>query len=157
MDTIQARIAQMLRDELAQLGQLESVLLKEHELLAGQESEALLSNAKEKQLLIGQIEARGQERLKLLQLHGVGTDKDAVVGYMDSAPQLQGLWQEMENVLHRCQKQNQVNGVMLEKGRRQTEQLLAILLGEGRSKGTQLYNAKGAATSSFSNGRSVKV
>jgi flagellar biosynthesis/type III secretory pathway chaperone len=157
MDNIQSRFADLLQSELTQLGRLEHVLQQEHTLLAQQDSAGLVENAKEKQSLIVSIESHGRERLQLLQAAGKGTDKEAVLAFVDTNPQLRDQWEQLEAVLLRCQKQNQVNGMLLEKGKQQTQQLLDILLGEGKRKGTELYDAKGTTSSSFLNGRSVKV
>lgn len=157
MDTLQARFAEMLQRELAQLLQLEVVLGQEHEALKLRDAAEITKNTESKQQLILAIETQGRERMALLQGAGKGTDKEAVLAFVDAETQLRSRWDELEAVLLRCQKQNQINGMLLEKGKQQTQQLLGILLGEGTRKETELYNAKGSTSSSFLNGRSVKV
>lgn len=157
MDTLQARFAEMLQRELGQLTQLEVVLGQEHEALKLRDSAQITQNSEAKQQLILAIETLGRERMALLQGAEQGTDKEAVLAFVDAEPQLRSHWDELEALLLRCQKQNQINGMLLEKGKQQTQQLLGILLGEGTRKETELYNAKGSTSSSFLNGRSVKV
>jgi flagellar biosynthesis/type III secretory pathway chaperone len=157
MNSLQAKFGAVLQNELVQLSQLEVVLGQEHVALNQRDSDALVLNSKEKQRLITSIEALGRERLGLLNGAGQGQDKEAILAFVESAPQLRRQWDELEAVLIRCQKQNQVNGMLLEKGKKQTQQLLGILLGETNRKDTELYNAKGGTSPSFLNGRSVKV
>ena len=157
MDALQVRFAEILQDELGQMTRLEVVLGLEYEALQQRDSDALIKNTQEKQQLITVIESRGRERLELLQGAGYGIDKEAVLGFIDAEPQLRRRWDELEVVLLRCQKQNQVNGILLEKDKQLTKQLMSILLGEGSRKNTELYDAKGSTSSSFLNGRSVKV
>jgi flagellar biosynthesis/type III secretory pathway chaperone len=157
MDTFQVRFAEILQNELGQLARLELVLGQEHEALKLRDNEILAKNTKEKQELIVSIEALGRSRLELLQSGGKGKDKESLLAFVNAEPQLRSQWDELEAVLLRCQKQNQINGVLLEKGKQQTQQLLGILLGDGNRRETELYDAKGSTTPSFLNGRSVKV
>ncbi len=157
MDKLQARFAQILQSELDQLLLLEAVLGQEHEGLKLRDADAIAKNTKQKQDLISAIEALGRERQGLLQGAGLGNDQEATLAFIDAEPQLRSKWDELEAVLLRCQKQNQINGMLLEKGKQQTQQILGILLGEGSRKETELYDAKGSTSSSFLNGRSVKV
>ena len=157
MDTLQARFAEMLQRELGQLTQLEVVLGQEHEALKLRDAAEITKNTEAKQQLILAIETLGRERMTLLQGAGQGTDKESLLAFVDAEPQLRSRWDELEALLLRCQKQNQINGMLLEKGKQQTQQMLGILLGEGTRKETELYNANGSTSSSFLNGRSVKV
>lgn len=157
MDRLQSDFLNVLQQELGQLTRLESVLGQEHEALKRRDSDALLPLIKEKQTLVTAIEALGGELPALLKRAGHSNDKEAVLVFIDTAPQLRQQWDELEALLLRCQRQNQVNGVLLERGRWQTQQLLGILLGEGNQRETELYNAKGTASPSFLHGRSVKV
>ena len=136
---------------------LVAVLGQEHEALQQRDSDALEKNTQEKQNLIAAIEKQGRERLELLKAAGIDTDRESVLSFVDAEPELRSRWDELESVLLECQKQNQLNGLLLEKGRQQTQQILGILLGEGSRKETELYNASGTTFSSFLNGRSVKV
>jgi flagellar biosynthesis/type III secretory pathway chaperone len=159
MEGLQARFAEILQKELDQLIQLEAVLGQEHESLKQRDTDALSKISQEKQNLIKSIEALGRDRLAQLQGGGTAIDKESLLSFVDaeSSGELRRLWNELEAVLLRCQKQNQVNGIMLEMGKQHTEQLLGILLGEGDRKETETYDAKGGTSSSFLNGRSIKV
>ncbi len=157
MDTLQDKFLAILQQELGQLAQLESVLGLENEALKQRDTDAIAKNSSDKQSLISSIESLGRQRLALLQAAGKGTDKDSVLAFVNAEPKLQEQWGELEAILLRCQKQNQVNGMVLEKSRQQTQQILGILLGQDSRKDTQLYDAKGGTSPSFFNGRSVKV
>ena len=134
MATLQARFAEMLQRDLGQLTQLEVVLGQEHEALKLRDSAQITQNSEAKQQLILAIETLGRERMALLQGAEQGTDKEAVLAFVDAEPQLRSHWDELVALLLRCQKQNQINGMLLEKGKQQTQQLLGILLGEGTRK-----------------------
>lgn len=156
MDKLQAKIAEIVQQELGQLAQLEVVLGQEHEALKKRDNDALASSTAEKNQLVTALERRGSERIELLKAAGLGADQEAIHAFVETEPQLQALWQQLETALLNCQKQNQVNGMLLEKGRQQAQHLLGILLGENKQH-TETYDAKGGTSSSFTNGRSVKV
>jgi flagellar biosynthesis/type III secretory pathway chaperone len=157
VDELQSKFVEILQRELSQLAQLEAVLRLENEALKQRDTDAIEKNSSEKQSLIASIETLGKQRLALLQAAGKGTDKDSVLAFVNTEPKLQERWDELEAILQRCQKQNQVNGMVLETSRQQTQQILGILLGQESRKDTQLYDAKGGTSPSFVNGRSVKV
>lgn len=157
MDELQARFSQILQTELGQLARLELVLGQEFDALKQQNNDALSENLEEKQKLIHEIESLGRQRLELLRGAGQGDDKVAVLAFVSAEAELNTRWQELEATLLRCQKQNQVNGMLLEKGKMQAQQLLGVLLGKESGSDGATYDAKGATSSSFSNGRSVKV
>ena len=150
--TLQVGFAEIVTHELEQLARLESVLDQEYESLKQRDSDALESNTAEKQQLIAAIEKDGRERLALLQNTGHGTDRGAVLAFVQAEPKLRRMWDELRSVLLRCQ-----HGMLIEMGRQQTQQLLSILLGEGERKNTELYDARGSTLSSFANSRSVKA
>ena len=156
MDKLQAKIAEIVQNELGQLARLEHVLGQEHEALKARDNDALATTTSEKNQLVAALEAKGRERIELLKAAGMGADQEAIHAFVETEPQLLALWQQLEAALLKCQKQNQVNGMVLEKGRQQAQQLLGILLGENK-RHTETYDAKGGTSSSFSNGRSVKV
>ena len=157
LQRINPRFLEILQGELAMLARLEVVLGLEMSALERRDIDALTENTKEKQDLISSIEKLGRERRALLQGAGVATDKEAVQALVEAEPALRGQWSELESVLLRCQQQNQINGILLEKGKQQTRRLLGILLGEGNRKETELYDARGSTSPSFLHGRSVKV
>lgn len=157
MSALQLKFVETLQNELAHMSRLEAVLKVEKTALEQRNVDLLKKNTQEKQSLISSIESLSQERSNLLQAAGVAPDKASVLAFIQAQPALKAKWDELEAVLERCQKQNQVNGMILEKGKQQTQELLNILLGEGQRKGAEVYDAKGTTSSSFLNGRSVKV
>ena len=157
MNSLQAGFATILQKELGQLAQLEVVLSQEHAALKQRDSDALVTNTDEKQRVIESIESCGRERSRLLQDAGIATDKDTVLAFVKMSPELLSKWNELEVVLLRCQEQNKINGLLIDRGRQQTTQILKILLGDGGNENTELYDAKGSTSSSFSKSQSIKV
>ncbi|MDH5784968.1 MAG: flagellar protein FlgN [Chromatiales bacterium] len=145
----------MIQDELQQLEQLGAVLQKEHLALQRRDTSALNSATSEKDKLVAALRSRGRARMELLITMGVATDQQSIQCYVASMPQLMESWQMLERSLLECQKQNQINGMLLEKGRKQTQSLLALFLGDQMRK-AETYDARGY-TSSLFNGRSVRV
>lgn len=157
MDSLQAKFSQIVQRELDELAKLEEILRQEHDTLKQRDSDALIEITQVKQKLIESVESFWNERLVLLQGAGYSTDKEAVLNLVSTDSQLVSQWDELESVLLNCQQQNQVNGLLVDMSRQQTQQLLSILLGEDSLKGAELYDAKGSTSSSFSNSQSVKV
>lgn len=161
MDKLSTTLFGKLKQELALLGQLEAVLAQEFTALEQKNTDEVTKNSNKKQELVAQLEQQGQERLGILQQAGVASGKEGLDEILrsESSGELKSLWGELETTLLRCQKQNQVNGILLEKGRQQTQQMLNILLNEGEAgQDDGIYDASGNSTSSsFPNGRSVKV
>ena len=148
-----------MRRELGQLTRLEGVLGQEHEVLKQRDLNRLEEKTTEKQAVIEELAAASRERITLMKNAGIEQNLDSVISYLNQlgGEELTEVWKELEAALARCQKQNQINGMMLEKGKQHTRQLLGLLLGESDSSQNQLYDSSGATSSSFSNGRSVKV
>lgn len=154
---LEGRIAEFLRQEIEQLTRLEGILEREVETIKQRDATALSENTLEKHDVIGKIETLGRERLNLLHKAGISNKKEDIVAYLSTTPQLDKLRRVVESKLLNCQEKNQVNGILLEKDKQQVQQLLGILLGENVTQDEGLYNAKGNTSSSFVNGRSVKV
>lgn len=152
MANLEQAVAATLQRELDGMNRLEAVLGQEQDALRRRDAQALSTLAGEKQRLVDEIELPGRERQALLQ----GTAGDVGHTLIATRPALQALWQELQGAVQRCQAQNQVNGILLEKGRQQAQQLLALLLGQPAQQ-EPLYNARGGAATAFSHGRSLKV
>ncbi len=111
------------------------------------DSETLTRLTAEKQALLDTIESLGAEH-----------QSDIPPATSAADAELLALREELEATLLRCQKQNQINGVMLERDRQQTRQLLELLLGKTQQQGqAELYDARGGTHSSFSHGQSLKA
>ena len=147
----------MLQQQLGQLARLQAVLLQEQAALQQRDGDALSAIDVEKQQLVSDLDGLSRNLTGELQAAGHGSDKGTLHTFITAEATLQPLWQQLEAALLACRKQNQVNGILLEKGRQQTQQLLSILLGGPSQKDGMLYDAKGSASSSLGNGRSVKV
>lgn len=161
MDKLLSELSDAIQKELLLLEQLEVVLTQETSALEKQNADDISEKSKEKQNLASELEQCGLERVAMLKQagHEPGKEGIAALASADSSGKLEQLWRDLETSLLRCQKQNQVNGILLEKGRQQTQQLLNILLNEGEvNQADALYDASGSSTSSsLPNGRSIKV
>lgn len=151
-----AGMAELLQQELVQLAHLEQLLGEEQEAMLRRNSEEMGELAKRKQALIERVEGLEGERLQRLMPNGGVAERDAWKEVLGADSRLAVQWQRLEAVLLRCRKQNQVNGVLLERDRQQTQQLLRLLLG-GEGKATSTYDARGSAHASYAHGHSLKV
>lgn len=134
-------------DEITGLRQLAELLQQEFEALSATNGEAVATLTQEKLTLLMQLEAVAQRKSQLLESLGYTLGSAGLTEFLDAAasPELSSRWSEIENELRACRKQNLVNGQLLETTRRQTQQLLSILVGESDSP-AELYTAKGGTT-----------
>lgn len=137
------------------------VLKAEHEAIARRDTDALQELVAGKQALLEQLEFSHGKRLQLIREVGLEADQDGLdallVQCAGAGHDLQSRWTALKAVLSSCQRQNQVNGVVLENSRRTTHRALTILLG-GQADNNELYNQAGKSIHShIAGGRVIKV
>lgn len=140
-----------------------TVLVTEHEAIARRDTDALQQAVADKQTLLAQLEVSHGCRLQLLQTAGLqaGTEGfDTLLAGCSGGQghvELASLWTRTKTALESCQRQNQINGAVLESSRRATHRALSILLG-GQAEASELYNQLGKATTSpFGGNRVIKA
>ncbi|GAB4290714.1 MAG: hypothetical protein Kow0096_04400 [Thiohalomonadaceae bacterium] len=139
------------------------VLEMEHEAIARRDTDTLQQAVADKQKLLAQLEASHGRRLQLLQTAGLQAGPEGFDTLLAECSGGQGhaelasLWTRTKAALESCQRQNQINGAVLESSRRITLSALSILLG-GQAEGSELYNQSGKATTSpFGGNRVIKA
>ena len=139
----------VLKDIYAYLQQLKVTLDNEHEALSSQNLEKLNEFAEAKQLLIENLEDLDGERKKILADAGMELGKTGVEDYLSrfssGKNELVRIWEAISKLSRECEKQNNVNGVIIESQRRRTETALDIL--KGNSGESELYSKKGKSVS----------
>lgn len=137
----------ILGNESSRLAEMELLLSQEFDALSAQDGERVATLTREKNTLLQQLERVAGEKHQLLEAAGFPQGGAGLHHFLDSAAvaPLNDSWSIIERQLHSCQRQNQINGQLLEAQRRQAQQLLAILVGASATP-AELYTAKGNTT-----------
>ncbi len=151
-------IGRLLREELESSARLLAVLKTEHEAIAQRDTDTLQQVVADKQQLLEQLDGCHGRRVQLMQDAGLASGRESFENILsqcaDAGSDLASGWSEVKDMLLACQRQNQINGTVLESSRRTTHQALGILLG-GQGDDTELYNQAGKSTPSTIGGRKV--
>lgn len=151
-------LAQLLQQEQAVAAHLLEVLTAEHEAIASRDTDILQQAVAEKQDLLARLETSHKQRLALLSAAGLDANPDGFDALLErcaaSGHDLQPRWNNLKESLSSCQRQNQLNGALLESSRRSTHRALSILLG-GQGDNSELYNQAGKSTPSVLGGNRV--
>lgn len=145
-DVVEALLG-LLSSEQAQVAELTALLQREADALATRDSELMAAIAQEKGHLLAQLEGVARQQQGVIERAGFPAGRAGLAQLLTAAKSapLSAAWSELEVQLRTCQSQNQINGQILEANRRQAQQLLSILLGDGASP-AELYTAKGNTT-----------
>lgn len=147
-------LAQLLQQELEVAAHLLEVLTTEHEVIASRDTDILQQVVAEKQDLLARLETSHKQRLALLSAAGLDANPDGFDVLLERCADLQLRWNNLKENLSSCQRQNQLNGALLESSRRSTHRALSILLG-GQGDNSELYNQAGKSTPSVLGGNRV--
>lgn len=136
----------LLQDIAEHLAQLDRTLENEHTALIENDLNNIVQAANDKIYLFEILEDLEKERHALLLAAGLDFDSNGIMAYLQrntsqARNESAAIWQQIEDLTHRCRRQNQINGIILEKNRRRTEKALAILKGQIPQAGT--YTASG--------------
>ncbi len=125
--------------ELEQTRVLHELLQQEFQLLKsnpGKELEDLLA---QKSAQLKQVEQCVSAHHRFLQQQGLPSDRQGTEHYIGQCPDNAGLsraWQQQQELLQACSKQNEINGGAVALNQRQVNQALTLLLGLGDSQKT---------------------
>lgn len=151
-------VGQLLSDEQALVERLASALQDEHGAMVARDSERLEHLVGLKQQVLQQLEEGHQRRLVLLQRSGLASDKAGFSTLLEQCADAghdHGLaWEQLKSALQDCQKQNEINGKVLESGRRVIHNTLSILMG-GQGEAAELYTQEGKSSPSKLGGHTV--
>lgn len=131
------------------LARLYQVLEDEHAALRDNAMSALEAAIAEKQQLCERIDAEENRRSQLAVEAGFTADTTGMAGLIGKLEQQFGpvpgivqRWQALQQLLHKCERQNHINGLLLERNRHRAQSLLTLLQGGGQ--GQELYDPRGA-------------
>jgi flagella synthesis protein FlgN len=138
-------LAALLAEESAALGQLETLLQREHEVLQGGDVGALNATAHQRQAKIGELAQIEEQRRQLCRAHGHSADRaglEQLVMWCDPHASLISRLRECAERAVRCRDLNDRNGVLVNARLRNVADRLAVLTGRGEAN---TYGPKGAA------------
>ena len=143
----QTSLTPVLHDIADHLDELAQVLHGEFDALTNNDMEAIQQAADAKSRLTDLLNDLENERTTLLRSAGLDLNKTGVMAYLmrhDSGQpsELTALWQKIEQLTRSCEKQNKINGVIIEKNRRRTEAAMNIL--RGQPTDNELYSSAGS-------------
>lgn len=150
--------AQLLQQEHSAVEQLLDILRQEQHALGERNSETLNQSVSSKEAVFQRLQQLSQQREQFLQQRGFSADKSGFTAFMATDPtgNLVQAWEALEATLRECQRQNQLNGTLLESGRQITQEMLSILTGRDFSK-HELYNQRGKADAYLGQNTSFKA
>ncbi len=139
-------ITPLLEDITNYLEQLFHALENEYQALSDNDTQAIESIAQEKTMLMEQLEDLNKERRTLLEAAGLNLNTSGVDDFLNSStipdkPKLKTLWGNISSLSKQCDKQNNINGIIIENNRRHTENALSVL--QGKQQTAELYSSKG--------------
>ncbi len=146
-NTVMTRnISPLLEDIANYLEQLFHALENEYRALSENDIQAIESIAQEKIILMEQLEDLNKERRALLEAAGLDLDANGIDDFLNSStitdkPKLKTLWNDISNLSKQCEKQNNINGIIIENNKRHTENALSVL--QGKQQTAELYSNKG--------------
>ena len=128
----------ILAQQYAQLEALEQVIAEEKLILQQHQPDTLLKISEKKNQLLIAIQGLDQQ-ISINQAFSI--DKKA--GFLEKE------LVDIENLLHRCQQQNQINGQIITQSQLAVERMKTSLL-EGHNKAAVTYDNKGKKTAGLS-------
>jgi len=145
------KVLPLLQEIVNYLQQLLVALDNEHKALVDKNIDSIQTISEEKIVLMEHLEDLNKERRNLLDNAGLDITSTGVGDFLQNsnsprAPQMKALWDEISNISKQCDKQNNINGIIIESNKRHTENALSIL--QGKSQNTELYSNKGESIKS---------
>lgn len=114
----------------------------EHSFLQGRDAEAIARSIEGRQPIVSGFETLERQRQQLTRALGEsGYGEELERALQDRGSALHGLWQQLHELAHACQKQNLVNGGIAELGRQKSQRYLEIL--RGNTQRPNLYGRAG--------------
>ncbi len=121
-----------------------SQLEQEHLALQDLHSKDLEQIVREKQQTTEALEQQVRLHGALLSQMGLAQEKDATSRLIatEPSPALSKLWQDIRETAERCQKQNEINGQIIEASRQQTQRAIEVLIPHADNR-KPVYGRKG--------------
>ena len=155
------RLNELLQQEVDAVNSLNKLLADEERAIAARDADAMERLGGEKQSLLNDLGTCHLEHAKLLEGAALSDDRNGLATAMQqcagSAHDISTIWQQLQELLTQCQRQNQINGRLLASGQLSTQRALAVLLGVRSDEG-ELYHPDGrSAPTSKGLGKGIKV
>jgi flagellar biosynthesis/type III secretory pathway chaperone len=135
----QALFLTILKREMEQARVLLELLQREFELLKSNPDKELENLLAQKSAQLKQVEKSVSAHHRFLQQQGLSSDRQGTERYLEQCPDnstLTAAWQQQQELLQACSKQNEINGAAVASNQRQVNQALTLLLGMGDSQKT---------------------
>jgi flagellar biosynthesis/type III secretory pathway chaperone len=135
----------LLEGERSATVRLLDALREEHQALMRRDMTALDHAVNKKSQQVAELEILGRERDAALNATGHTAGREGIESWLSHQPNgaAKKLWQELQNLLLRCQRQNLINGGIVETSRRYTQRALSLL--QGQSAEPALYGPSGTS------------
>lgn len=127
-----APVLEIMQREMEHCTQLLQVLHREHTAVTNNTPDLLEQAAQEKLHWLQQVEALAGRRAEALR----------VASDLSTHPDVVARWQQVQRIMLECQRQNQINGSVIELSSRHTLRALSLL--RGQSTDQTVYSATGA-------------
>lgn len=138
-------LRRLVDEERTRLGELETLLAAEHEILAAQTSvEALEAACASRQECMGRLLRIQDERRALLAAAGHAADASSIAAFLDAhdpSGAVREAWGDCAELAQRCRDLNDRNGALVGARMRRVEGMLGVLTGQTRE--TQVYGRQG--------------
>ena len=139
----------LFRDIYESLSELSLVLDNEFTALKEQNVEGLRQATLDKDRLSDKLDELEKARCQILEHTSFNLDRISMQLYIqerfsDQGEALLTMWDMIAELAKACEKQNSVNGIVIENKRKQTKEALSILQ-SGEVAQTELYDADGAS------------
>ena len=138
----QSRINELLQQEIHISRQLLGILQSENQALSSNDHDAIRRLIPDKQQAIDTMGSLAQQRQSLLKNAGFSEDKKGMEAFIRqcglmSRDLLEQYWRQLGTAASGCQRQNEINGIIISASSRYTKNALSIL--KGQRPGNELH------------------
>lgn len=146
MNTTSQKMFSLLKEITSYLEQLQQALINEHQALTDNNMQAIELVARDKTILMETLEDLDKERRKILSAAGLNLKATGIEDFLQQnnagqTTELKAIWLKIAELTRQCEKQNNINGIIIENNKQHTENALSIL--QGKQQNTELYSRQG--------------
>jgi flagellar biosynthesis protein FlgN len=145
----------MLHEDSQSIAQLSELLKTERSLLEKRQLDSMSEVVATKDRILGDLSFNAKQREQILKTAGLSTDLAGWELLLLKDPSTRSLipdWQKLTEDFKACQRENDINGKMINRSKQTLSHLLNLL--RGQVAAPSLYTQKGS-TSSYSSGHTV--
>ena len=139
----QQRIHELIREEIDLSDQLREALQKEYQVLSTNDDESIQRITDHKQQIIGSLESLNRQRETELDKAGYQGNKFGMNAFINQCGEtFIRDWQNLIEVISECNRQNEINGIIINASSRHTALALSLLKGQ-QGEDNPRYGASG--------------